>query len=353
MPCYSPLSAWRTDDGEIIFKERGHIRDNITLPCGQCIGCRLEKSRQWAVRCMHEARMHKRNTFLTLTYDDDHLPDRYWTGARYTTGRNAGNKIYAGNLRYPDVQKFFKRLRKAIAQKSAFKGGDIQPASPKSAPTAQNTDMGLTPHTPIRYYLAGEYGEQHWRPHWHICLFGYDFQDAFYLQTSKTGHKLFMSPTLAQLWPYGLHSIGELNFETAAYTARYVMKKITGQQAKQHYQKLDYDTGEIINLKPEFNVMSRRQGIGLSWLNRFRNDVYPHGYVVVRNHKTQPPRYYDKKWSESLEGGNYLDNDDPYEILRLRRHLAAALHYEDQTDSRLLTRRRVTEAQVKQLKRTL
>lgn len=92
MACFYPLAAWQTDDGDIVFKERGAIKRALTLPCGQCVGCRLERSRQWAVRCMHEASLYDQNAFVTLTYDQDHLPE-------------------SGSLRYRDFQLFCKRAR--------------------------------------------------------------------------------------------------------------------------------------------------------------------------------------------------------------------------------------------------
>lgn len=94
MACYAPLSAWKKPGGGITFKqsEATGLRP-IKLPCGQCLGCRLDYSREWAVRCTHEALLHQENSFITLTYDDEHLPwDR--------------------GLRKKHWQDFAKRLRK-------------------------------------------------------------------------------------------------------------------------------------------------------------------------------------------------------------------------------------------------
>lgn len=340
MPCYKPLRAWRTDDNEIVFAERGRIHSEITLACGQCIGCRLERSRQWAVRCMHEARMHKQNCFLTLTYDDDHLYQKYWTG-QY---RKDGTKAYAGNLRYRDIQLFNKRLRTALSR-GYFNGAYI-PLTRDEKPQ-------------IRFYMAGEYGEQYGRPHYHMCLFGTNFNDKKYLGRTPTGHKLYTSEDLEKLWPLGFSSIGEVTFESAAYVARYVMKKITGQQQKIHYEKTDQETGEIIQLKPEFNNMSRRQGIGKAWLEKYKTDVYNANYagaegpctpvvkahVIVRGRKTNPPRYYDKQYQKS--------NPTEWEAIEYDRYLEGRKHYEDQLPHRLKAKQEVAAAQIKQLKRKI
>lgn len=338
MPCYKPLRAWRTDDGDIVFAERGRIHSSVTLACGQCIGCRLERSRQWAMRCMHEAKMHRFNSFLTLTYDDEHLPDRYWTGLH----RRDGTKAYAGNLHYPDVQRFLKRLRKALGKEwissdtrlTTTRGGDSR--------------YGASPHAPyIKFYAGAEYGEQYWRPHYHLCVFNARFNDQKYLGRSPTGKTLWRSPTLEQLWPMGFSSIGEVNFESAAYVARYVMKKITGQQAERHYEKLDYDTGEIIKLTPEFNQMSRDGGIGLSWLDKYTADVYGTGKakVVVRGKETNPPRYYDKIYKQRFP--------TQWEAIEYDRYIEGRKHAADQLPHRLKAKEEVAAAKISQLKRKL
>lgn len=206
----------------------------VQIPCGQCIGCRLERSRQWAIRCMHEASLHDDNCFITLTYADEHLPP-------------------GGTLRPRDFQLFMKRLRK------------------KFGPG-------------IRFFQCGEYGAGLGRPHHHALLFGHDFEDKVYW-TQRNGQKYYVSADLMELWPFGWHTIGNVTFESAAYTARYIMKKINGDEAEDHY-------GEKI---PEYITMSRRPGIAKKWYDQFKNDVYPHDYVIIRDGiKCRPPAYYDK-----------------------------------------------------------
>lgn len=243
MPCYHPLIAYRsrektsTGKRSIVFKpELGFSDLPIELPCGQCYGCRLERSRQWAIRCMHEAKMHDQNSFITLTYREEQLPEN-------------------ATLVLEHLQKFIKRLRKSC--------------SPDK----------------LRFFACGEYGK-HGRPHYHALIFGHNFPDRYYFRTSK-GSKLYRSNQLEKLWPLGFSTIGALTFESAAYTARYVMKKITGQDAAAHYGLR----------KPEFVCMSRRPGIGLSWLEKYGADCYPSDEVVIRGTMLcKPPKYYDDKY---------------------------------------------------------
>jgi len=204
----------------------------LSLPCGRCIGCRLERSRQWAVRIVHESKLSDENSFLTLTYDEEHLPK---------------NK----SLSVEDCQRFLKRLRKKLYPQK------------------------------VRFFLCGEYGEKLKRPHYHAILFGYDPRDK--IPISDGTHPLFESPFLTETWGKGSVILGSVTFESAAYVANYATKKITGKPAAEHYR----------GLRPEFLLMSRRPGIGRSWFEKFQSDVYPSDQVISRGAACRPPRYYD------------------------------------------------------------
>lgn len=298
MPCYHPLSAWQCADGSVIFVERkGDAVRSLTLPCGRCIGCRLERSRQWALRCVHEAKCHDRNCFVTLTFDDAHAPRDM-------------------SLDYSVFQKFMKRLRKSFSGET------------------------------VRFYMCGEYGETFGRPHYHVCLFGIDFDDKVLISgTAGDDKALYRSERLGRLWPFGFSSIGAVTFESAAYVARYVMKKVTGDMAKDHYRYVDLETGEIYQRTPEFCKMSLRPGIGAFWLDKFSRDVYPRDYVVSRGTKAKPPRYYDVLYSrrEPLE----------FEYLQYRRTLDADKRRDDNTLERLAVREECAKARLNQFKRSL
>lgn len=244
MPCYRPLHAFKghSEDKQkikIAFKRSDSWKgERIELPCGQCIGCRLDRARDWAVRCVHEASLYEDNCFITLTYDDKNLPKD-------------------GSLCLRDFQLFMKRLRKKYG-----KG--------------------------IRYFHCGEYGEKNKRPHFHALLFNHDFKDKQYFKT-KNGFQIYTSPSLSELWEKGFSTVAGASFESAGYVARYSLKKVTGEKAKDYY-------GDI---KPEYATMSRRPGIGKEWLLRFSGDVYPSDNIVINGTTTRPPRYYDNVYGKN------------------------------------------------------
>ena len=299
MPCFHPMPAVRMTDGSVKFVSRSKkgVDGCLELPCGQCIGCRLERSRQWAMRCLHEASLYDQNAFVTLTYDDSNLPR-------------------GGSLDYSDFQKFMKRLRKRVK-------------------------------SPVRFYMGGEYGEQLARPHYHACLFGYDFPDKVFYKKTSSGERIYTSKLLEELWPFGLSSVGDVTFESAAYIARYCVQKVTGDLAEAHYRTIT-DDGEIIDRTPEFNHMSLKPGIGANWLKKFRSDVFPRDYVVINGVKTKPPKYYDV----------LFERDDPGEFSEIiaRRELdMTLLRYRDPDefrDARLGVKEQVVNARSAMLKRS-
>ena len=298
MPCYSPIQAWRSTEDtvngkkKIAFKRSANSTTPLHLPCGQCIGCRLTRSLNWAIRCSHEASLRPENTFITLTYSDEHLP-------------------WDGSLVRPHFQKFMKRLRKHFTHN-------------------------------IRFYMAGEYGDRFARPHYHACLFGLNFSDRNPWKETE-GLVTYTSDTLEVLWGKGFVTLTDFSFETAAYTARYCLKKKTGDKADDHYPVTHPTTGELIRLEPEYNTMSLRPGIGKDWFNQYQSDVYPSDFIVRKNYKSPPPRYYDKLFE--IDGGDM-------EELKLRRNKRAAPHLKDQTPERLATREKVKTLKLKQYSRS-
>lgn len=296
MPCYKPLNAFRTQGGAVVFNyESSHV-ESLSLPCGQCVGCRLDRSRQWAVRCMHEASLHDENSFITLTYNDENLPENL-------------------SLNYVDFQLFMKRLRKHFS------------------------------HKKVRFYMAGEYGENFGRPHFHACIFGLDFNDKVPLRKSPSGSMLYRSATLEKLWTYGFSSVGLVTFESAAYVARYIMKKMSGDPSDDHYSLVDLETGEIKMREPEFNRMSLKPGIGADWFHHFKDDLYPLDSVIVKGKKQKVPRYYDKLLER-------VDSSALQAIVEKRKEAAKA-YFDDNTPQRLAVKELVKKAQVKKLKRSL
>jgi len=314
MPCYSPLVAFRSEElnssgkRSFVFNRKKSL-DGVPhkLPCGQCIGCRLEYSRQWAVRCLHEASLYSANCFITLTYDDKHLPGDL-------------------SLKKDHYQKFMKRLRKR------FDG--IDPVSDSSGVSY-----------PIRYYHCGEYGELRFRPHYHAILFNFDFPDKVFWKKSVDGSPLYLSPALQELWSFGFSSIGSVTFDSAAYVARYVMKKVNGDMKEGHYRRFDSSTGEVIDLQPEYCTMSRRPGIANRWYDEWKDDVYPHDYVVVNGVRCKPPKYYDGLYE--------LDDPDDYVRLKSNRKINALKHVDNNSYLRLAVREKVQKARLTKLVRNV
>lgn len=221
-----------------VFDVRKSLSGQQTkIPCGQCIGCRLEYSRQWAIRCEHEARLYDDNLFITLTYDDDNLP-------------------HGGTLVREDLQKFLKRLR---------------------------FHFGKDPRRRVRYFGCGEYGEQTARPHYHLVMFNMRLPDAKYFST-RNGFDVYHSEFLNKTWGLGRTEVGSVTFESAAYVARYAVGKITGDAAKGHYR------GRL----PEFSAMSLKPGIGFMFFHRYWKDIYPNDFVVINSRRMRPPTYYDE-----------------------------------------------------------
>lgn len=306
--CTSPLKAWRDPVKGVSFAKTSHSGEELELPCGQCIECRFKRSRDWAIRCMHEASLHADNSFITLTYAPEHLPPDQ-------------------SLNYDHFQRFMKRLRKRV-------------------------------RLPVRFYMCGEYGENFGRPHYHACIFGYGFPDKKLLMRTKNGDNLFTSEMLNQLWPYGLSSIGEVNFQSAAYVARYIMKKITGDRAFDHYNKVD-DDGVIVSRTPEFTRMSLKPGIGSGWFNKYHSDVFPHDHVIVKGKECSPPRYYLDRVKKASNGAlpptKIRAELDEYDIdeIQYARLLRVRERAESDTPERRVARDEINRAKLNLLKRTI
>jgi hypothetical protein len=197
----------------------------------------------------------------------------------------------------------------------------------------------------IRFFHCGEYGDLYGRPHYHACLFNHDFDDRR-LYSVRDDVRLYTSESLQELWPFGFSSVGDVTFDSAAYVARYIMKKINGENAWHHYSEIDFDTGEIINQrKPEYTTMSRRPGIGKGWYEKFKNDLYPHDRVYCNGALMNVPKFYDKQ----------LEKENPYQLedLKSRRVEVAKKYADDNTPERLRVKERIKQRKLNQLPRNL
>mgnify|MGYP000270713887 CR=1 FL=1 len=238
--------------------------------------------------------MHEHNAFITLTYDEDHLP-------------------WDKSLNKAHFQKFMKRLRWHN----------------------QNTN--------IRFFHCGEYGDNFKRPHYHALLFNYDFPDKE-VWSIQNGQRIYTSEFLAKLWPFGFSTTGAVTWESAAYCARYAVKKITGKAAEEHYWTA-LSTDLQIQLQPEYATMSLKPAIGRGWFQTYKDDCFPSDFITVKGKKKNIPRYYDKL----LEQHNELD------LLHIKenRKREARKHHENNTSARLAVRESVLEAKLKTLQRNL
>lgn len=302
MPCYGPLTGYysaevsKSGKRKIVFKKDLSLTGiPLALPCGQCVGCRLERSRQWAMRLVHEKRLHNRSAFVTLTYDNEHLPP-------------------GGTLVKRDFQLFMKRLRFAHSDER------------------------------VRFFACGEYGDRNARPHYHAIVFGYEFPDKRYFSQNGRGDKYFVSDELRELWPAGHNLIGEVNWDTCAYVARYIVKKVTGKPAEDHYSVID-GNGEVFDRLPEFTLMSRRPGIGTGYYEKYGDAVRAHDSVVVNGREVPPPRFYDGK-SELIMGAAFVS-------VKRRRKRLAVLNKADNTKARLRVKEVIQLRRLKDLKRNV
>ena len=239
---------------------------------------------------MHEASMHDENCFITLTYDDDHVP-------------------WDGSLNKKHFQDFMKRLR-----------------------------FNVRPKT-IRYFHCGEYGEKLGRPHYHAILFNHDFADKT-LWAERDGIKTWVSDQLSALWPFGFSTVGRVCYETAAYCARYTIKKRTGKEASDHYWRM-VSTDLAVELEPEYATMSLKPAIGKTWFDEFEGDCYPSDFITSKGKKFRVPKYYDK----------LLNQSDPEELERLKveRVTNARKRHKELTPKRLAQREECARQRLKRL----
>ena len=304
MPCYHPLKGVRggvNSNGKrpLLFNYNIVSTSNLIptlVPCGQCVGCRLEYSRQWAMRCMDEAQMHKENSFITLTYDDQHLP----------VDRSLDKRVF---------QLFMKRLRKKVK-------------------------------APIRYFHAGEYGDKYGRPHYHACIFGYSFPDRKFLKKTGSGYNIYMSSALQEVWENGYSSCADFSFETAAYVARYCLDKVrisekSNDVMKEKYEKRYVDQSTGVLRIPEYTTMSRRPGIGYSWFNKYKSDMFPFGTKVVNGVESKCPRYYDYLYGK----------ENARDFARLKAERNSLINIFENTTMRLLVKEEVVLNKISKLKR--
>lgn len=293
----------------------------MDVACGQCIGCRLDRARMWAMRITHECTLHEAgngNSFVTLTYRSiDNCSNEQRSLGKYIPDNWSLNKKH--------FQDFMKRLRKT------------------------------RPDAKLKYYHCGEYGSicRHGidlnkvkcpmcnvgRPHYHAILFNCSFNDLRpYGVNHKTGEDRYTSKELEDIWGYGFVDVGNVTFQSAGYVARYCMKKVNGQHADEHYSSIDTETGEIIQLEHEYSTMSN--GIGKDWFNKYKTDVFPSDEVPVPGEGVvkKVPRYYEEIMKT-------IDEDVVEEVKEARQKFRRD-NEEEYTPERLMSKYKIKKAQV-------
>lgn len=212
-------------------------------PCGGCVACRVSRRLDLSLRLSHESQMHDASWFVTLTYDDDHVP-------------------YGNTLVREHPSKFVRSVRKRTRQR-------------------------------WRYFLAGEYGSDFSRPHYHVILFGHELPDKRFLY-SREGNHFFQSDVLSEAWGRGIVEVSTVSPSTMMYVTKYHVDKVNGDRAEAHYSWFVESSGELVEREPEFALMSNRPGIGATWFDRYWSDCYPKGFVTSAGIRYRPPRYYDR-----------------------------------------------------------
>ena len=233
MSCDKPITVWRTADG-IAFEKPRNVAwpEQLEIPCRRCTGCRLDHRQDWALRMMHELYWYQNAEFVTLTYSDENIPSDY-------------------SLQQSDMQKFFKRLRKA------------------------------QPESDIRYVYSGEYGDSTSRPHYHAIIFGLSLNDKDPFMRNERGEILYKSKDLAAIWGNGIVSLGKVTPQSAGYVAGYMLKDIKGNyDPKTPYMIVDPKTGEAVERVRPYARYSQKPAIGKRYIDRYYQDVFPDDFIV-------------------------------------------------------------------------
>ena len=282
MSCYHPLTAYesgreKTKNGKkVVFfnpanYDPGYGDRKILLACGQCIGCRLDYSLEWAQRIMHEKTLHEQSWFITLTYNDENLP------ISQSIDNETGEYFENSTLKPKELQDFLKRLR-----------------------DHQERDFDKK----IRFFACGEYGDQSARRHYHAIIFGLQIPDLKTYKISANKDMIYTSEYLEKIWGKGFVTVGEVTTESAAYVRRYIMKKQKGFLAE------DY---KVLKIEPEFTRMSRRPGIGREYYEA-NKEMFKLDEVFIKKKngtiKLKPARYYEKKY----------DLENPKELEKIKKH---------------------------------
>lgn len=240
------------------------------VPCKECAGCQEAYSKEWATRCMLEAARYEHNYFITLTYDEYHIPKNDELLNKKTGEVFENDNWEQGHLCPDHITKFNKDVREYW--RTHYE------------------------HTGIKFYASGEYGGLTRRPHYHMIMFNLPIKlEDLKIYKVKNGHILWNCDILTKIWDKGFVGLAEVNWDTCAYTARYVMKKLKGKIEDEKY----YENGMV----PEFVRMSRRPGIGIDYFKEHMQEMYKNDEIILAGHAekiqpVKPPKYYDRMFKD-------------------------------------------------------
>lgn len=292
MTCYRPVPARRSDNGSVMIHPPLGTSD-MSVPCGFCIGCVLERRQQWSLRARHEASCWDHNCFLTLTYDDEKK-----------------GLDWHGSLVPEHPRLFLRYLRRELS-------------GVQNAPG--------TTRKPIRFFGCGEYGSQRQRAHYHLLLFNVRLPDH-----ERYGERTYTSKLVSKLWKYGSHLVGDVTPASASYVAGYSLKKVQAIYRDSAYRVVNYDTGEYFDRQREFTMCSNRPGIGQFWFDKYKSELR-HGYCVTEGREVSVPRFYDKKLRSDAPA---IHEEMSFNKLQRSQSFDPA----DRTEARLAVREKVAES---------
>lgn len=238
-----------------------------------------------------EQSYHSESWFLTLTYDDEHLP------ISHPVNPATGEIVSVhSTLVKKDLQDFMKRLRFNSKQS-------------------------------IRYFAAGEYGSQTYRPHYHLLLFGLHLDDLQVIRKNFAGQPYYISPFIDRCWPFGIHILGQVTWQSAAYVARYTMKKATSGYDKRYY--------DFAGIEPEFQTMSLKPAIGRQYYDD-HPEIFDYDFFNVSTpqggRKVYPPEYFRKLYAKSHPVDAYVRSFRSQQSCDINEHLKLMLTDKDYYD---------------------
>lgn len=307
MACTNPITVWwarrknKNGNRTIAFDDYyGEPGTQFQIPCGKCTGCRDAHASSWTNRLIQESKFHRCASFITLTYAPAYLPEH-------------------NTLVKPDVQKFIKDVRNEYR--------DVK--NPDGTPLR------------IRYFAVGEYGDKGNRAHYHIIIFGLDFvDDRRPAGIGAAGDKMYRSETLDRIWGKGMVRVGSVTPKSCGYVAQYAFKKVKGDEASEFYRWVDQFTGETGERQREFALMSTHPGIGRLHYDRYGEQMYLRGSIIVAGKEKPISRYFDRckmrddpLGMESIKTGRFEDAikrkaDNTPERLAVKEEIYKARHAE-------------------------